>query len=281
MVNNYGLVSFSRPSESSGFFSNYFTVLSSMKEALDVNLLPFVDTSKSWFNPTCDFENDTVIDSSINPWDWWFVQNKEGALAKSIGICRDHIIHNPRYFVEQPNLPYFREVAQKYCIIQPHILHEEEILFDGLIKGKTTLGVLARGTEMLQHHLEYPKIAAQEWPKVLKFCLDQHPDIDNIFLVSDDGEIIESLISAFPQIRFIPHFFRSTVQTREAFKNAKEPWWLHSLTGDMSHRRRLGEECLIQARLLSRCDYFLGAHSGVTNAAHFFRNGPFKHSYTA
>lgn len=275
----YGLIAFGRPSESSGFYSNYFSVLSTIRQGLEKNLVPLINTTNSWFNPTCDFKEDTVTDPSINPWDWWFEQDIQQGNITHIGIERAFISHNPTHFLKLTDFPYFRDLADKYCKIRPHILQEEEELHKWFLKGKTTLGVLARGTEMLQHHKEYPKVEAKDWPGVIKFVLEQHPDVDNLFLVSDDVEIVKTVLTAFPQVRFLPHYFRSSNQDIKSFENALEPWWLYSPNGNPDHRKRLGEECLIQARLLARCEYFVGAHSGITNATHFFNKEPFKRSY--
>jgi len=281
MVTNYGHITFSSPSDSSGFFSNYFSVLSTMKDCVVQNLIPYVDATNTWFNPTCDFQNNTVSDSSINPWDWWFVQNtkEQSNPFIEVSLNRHHIPHVPKDFMRLPDRSEFKVVANHYCPIKSHILEEEESLYKKHIEGKNTLGILARGTEMLVHHLEYPKTSANIWPEAVRTCLEQYPDIDNIFLVSDDKNIISSVVSAYPQTKYLEHFFRSTNQTEEELSDKYKPWWLTSPDNNPNHRRRLGEESLIQVRLLSRCNYFIGSHSGMFNATTFFNETPFKHLY--
>lgn len=280
MSNSYGRISFARPSDSGGFFSNYFSVVSTIGVCMMKNLIPYVDCTNTWFNPTCDFKNDTVIDLSINPWDWWFVQSKEeGRKVIEVGLDRSGITHDPKLFLGHPNLPILRAIAKNFCKMQPHILDEEIVLYEEHIEGKTTLGILARGTEMLANHPEYPKAPAQAWPEIIKYCLDQNPDINNIFLVSDDRRIVESILSAYPQTKYLETFFRSTDQTEEELANKYSPWWLFSPNEDPNHRKRIGEESLIQTRLLSKCPYFVGSHSGMSNAVNFFRGVPFKANY--
>jgi hypothetical protein len=281
MTAKYGSIEFANPSDSGGFFSNYFSVISTMKDCAINGLIPHVDSTNTWFNPTCDFENNTVSDPSINPWDWWFVQStkEESTPFVKMGLNRYHIPHIPMHFMALPNMPEFKSIANQYCPIKSHILEEEELLYKQHIEGKNTLGILARGTEMLVHHLEYPKVSAKDWPEIIKLCLDQYPDIDNIFLVSDDKRIIESVVNAYPQTKYLEHFFRTTNQTEEELSDKNAPWWLHSPDNDPNHRRRLGEEALIQVRLLSRCTYFAGSHSGMFNATLFFNENPFKHVY--
>jgi hypothetical protein len=277
MNNKYGRITFPNPADSGGFFSNYFSVLSTMGSCIGRQLIPYVDSTNTWFNPTCDFENNLVSDPSINPWDWWFVQEKSPDNAYTdVGLFRGAISHVPKQFITNPNMPAFRKVAKDFCKIQPHILKEEEWLYKKHIEGKKTLGILARGTEMLVHHMEYPKSPAEAWPGIIAYCLSKNPEIDNIFLVSDDKRIIESILNAYPKTKYLKNFFRSTNQTEEELADKIKPWWL-SAPGDLlSHRKRVGEEALIQTRLLSRCQYFIGSHSGMSNAVNFFRETPFK-----
>lgn len=281
MSAKHGYITFSCPSDSGGFFSNYFSVLSTIGICAIKNLIPYVDSTNTWFNPTCDFENDTVLDSKINPWNWWFVQEekKESIVYENIGLDRTGIPHVPKVFISHQALPIFRGLAKDFCKIQPYILDEEELLYKEYIQNKTTLGILARGTEMLVHHKEYPKVTTEFWPDIIRSCLNNHPDIDNIFLVSDDREIIETITDAYPQTKYLRYFFRSTNQTEEQLSDKTKPWWLFSSDNIINHRRRVGEESLIQTRLLSRCDYFIGTHSGMFNAVNFFRENSFKTSY--
>lgn len=280
MSNSYGRISFSTPADSGGFFSNYFSVLSTMGLCVIKQLVPYVDLTNTWFNPTCDFKNNLVTDPSINPWEWWFIQEKqEGIPVEEVGLDRGGITHNPKDFVAHPNIPIFKDIAKHFCKIQLHILDEEILWYEKYLEGKTTLGILARGTEMLVNHLEYPKAPAQAWPEIIKFCLDQNPDINNIFLVTDDRKILESVLNVYPETKYLENFFRSSNQTEEELADKHSPWWLFSPTGDPNHRKRVGEEALIQTRLLSKCPYFVGSHSGMSNAVNFFREIPFKANY--
>jgi hypothetical protein len=275
-MNNYGIIEFDNPQDSGGFFSNYFSVLSTIGICVDNDLIPYVDASNTWFNPTCDFENNNVKDLSINPWNWWFEQSLDSPNnVYGVKIFREYISHDPSIFNTQPNLKSFREIAEDYFKIQNHILEEENLLYETYFKNKTTLGILARGTEMLLYHPEYPKVQLQSWPEVIETYLKANPDINNIFLVSDDNEIIDTIISKFPYTFYLKDFFRKTNQSKEMIDNKYMPWWLISPTNDPNHRKRLGEECLIQAKLLSRCKYFLGTYSGISNAVQFFNNDKF------
>lgn len=275
-MNDYGVIRFNNPGDSGGFFSNYFSILSTLVICLKNELIPYIDASNTWFNPTCNFEQNNVQNSDINPWDWWFEQSLESVNdAYEIEIFRDFISHNPLTFNTQLYLNHFRNLANNYLKIQNYIIEEENLLHEKYLKNKTTLGILARGTEMLLYHPEYPKVKLQSWPEIIEVYLNKNPNINNIFLVSDDNEIIDAIVSKFPETIYLKHFFRKTNQSKEMIDNKFMPWWLISPTNDPNHRKRLGEECLIQAKLLSRCEYFLGTCSGVSNAVQFFNNNKF------
>lgn len=277
MSDKYGIVTFNNPKDSGGFFSNYFSVLSTIGMCMHRNLVPYVDASNTWFNPTCNFETYTVGDSTINPWSWWFQQREEGTIeGYRVPIFRGFIDHNPLDFANQPNLPPMREIAAKHCKVKPHIAEEMFSLQNKYSIGEKTLGILARGTEMLHHHLDYPKVQLETWPDIIKNYLEEIGEVEKIFVVSDDKEIIDTISNAFDNVVYLEGFFRRTHQPQEALRDHLMPWWLTSPTGDPNHRKRLGEECLIQAGLLARCEYFLGTHSGISNAVHFFNNNTFR-----
>lgn len=274
-MKQYGLIKF--PDQAYGFFSNFFSVLTTIQESLNQNLTPYVDLSNTWFNSTYNLETDTVGDLSINPWDWWFVQSKEEDLVP-ITLNQTGINHEANAFFSNSNISYYRDLADKYCIIQPSILEKEKEFAKWYLEGKTTLGIMARGTEFLTHlDSDHPGTSINAWPKLIEDCLNKHPDINNIFLVSEDRRIIENILEVYPQTRYLPHCFRMTTQTEDDFVG--NPWWLTPPIEDPNHKKRLGEECLIQTHLLGRCQYFLGTNSGITNGAYFFNKIPFKKFY--
>lgn len=276
MGSRYGLIKFNRPSDSGGFFSNYFSALSSSGVCIAEGIIPYIDCTETWFNPTCNFEEDTVSDTTINPWNWWFKQSIEpGSIVYGIPLDRTPINHNPLTFSTQHSIDYFRAIAKDYFIVRDNILEEVEFFYKKYLENRINLAILARGTEMLVYHPEYPKVQLHSWADIIEKYLVDNPDIDNIFLVSDDSDIVNVIVEKFPDTVYLKHFFRKTTQSKEEIENKNKPWWLFSPTGDSNHRKRLGEESLIQALLLSRCQYFLGTCSGISNAVQFFNSNNF------
>ena len=172
---NYGRIHFEE-SPSSGFFSNYFGVISTMLDChFKYNLFPYVDTSTTWWNPTFNFETLTPEDLSINPWDWWFKQEKPLNIDSNVKINYSNISHVPNQFHSNPSLPHARAIDLEYCKLQPHIINKINSLEKKYFSNKNILGVMARGTEMLKFHKEYPKVTSNTWGDIIKDFLDNQP----------------------------------------------------------------------------------------------------------
>lgn len=272
------------PGASAGFSSDYLTVVSSYVLALNSNLRPYVDTSNTWFNPTFDFEKGVAEDSTINPWNWWFDQEEldTSIPTHNMGYSRDLIGHNPGMFMSQPGILLYAAVADSYLKPKQYIEDKIEKFYNENLLGKNVLGVVARGTENLFYHPEYPKVGANDWPDRIQEYLDKFPEIDTIFLgICDDNEILDAILNRFDNVVYLKDMFRKTTQTEEdVLGNTKKMWWVTPLEGSVAdHRKRLGEECLVATKLIARCDYFLGAYSGMSNISQFFNKKQFKCSH--
>lgn len=270
---------------SAGFSSDYLTIVSSVSLALSQGYLPYIDSSNTWFNPTYDFPSLSAQDMTINPWDWWFDQDIDGIdeNTPSFWINRGVLGHSPFTFMDQPNIDLCIKIAKEHIKIKKPILDKVDEFYNKNLKGKTSLGIVARGTEMLNAHPEYPKISADQWPYKIEEYIKKHP-VDVIFLgICDDNEILDSILSSFSNVVYLKDMFRQTTQSQQEISKVKWDeggvWWLTPLEGSIQkHRKRLGEECLLATQLISRCDYFLGSHSGMSNLSQFFNNKEFKNS---
>ena len=278
MNKNNAIITF--PQASAGFSSDYLTVASSIVYCLDRGTRPYVDTSNTWFNPTYDFEQKRSTDLSINPWNWWFDQTEldPTKINLEIGYSRDLIGHNPKLFMKQPNILLYAEVIDSYVKVKQPILDKIENYYNENLKGKNVLGIVARGTENLTYHPEYSKVYANQWPDKIAEYLDAFPEIDTLFLgICDDNEILDSILTRYPNTIYIKDMFRKTIQTQEdVLGNPNKMWWVTPLEGTVyDHRKRLGEEALMATKLIAKCDHFLGACSGLSNISQFFNKGQF------
>lgn len=263
----------------SGFSSNYFCALSSMITALHNNIIPYFNLTDTWFNPTFDFNTKESKDSTINPWNWWFEQEqlKKGDLIYDM-YARDYenISHHPKDFMNQDSMLLFAAASEVYMRPKKFILDQVESIYSDIIEGTKTLGIVARGTEMYFHHPEYPKVHPGKWPDEIKKYLEINDEIDNIFLVTDDPWIMESILNEFPKIKYVDNVFRKKSKKITGYDiDDTKPWWLTPDEPDPNHTRRIGAELLIQTKLLAKCDYFLGSHSGISNMVRFFNRNKF------
>jgi hypothetical protein len=282
----------------SGFFSNYFITLNTIMKGLGEGYSEFyVDLANSFWNP---FWNPALTNTyyeedgycilggiterwDINPWDWWFVQNKDGEMVftNPVRTWEDYIplTFDPKTFNQQDSLKVARPAATINLKIQPSILAEIDELAQSLSINENTLGVMARGTEMLFFHPEYIKVDNNSWGDIITSYLEKHINITNIFIVTDDNRILENIKEQHPNMKYLSNFFRRTNEDVESMKSNEtysNPWWIRD--SRLNHKMRLGEECLIQAHLLAKCGNLIGASSGFTNAAQFFSHPQFGNS---
>jgi hypothetical protein len=270
----------------SGFSSIYLATLSAIVEVLGKNLKPYIDSNKSWFNPTYDFKLQDSIDKSINPWEWWFDQDPlDASLSKYESYLNYiEIKHPPHEYLEVHNnetkTKYF-QIAQKYTPIKKHIQDKIDKFYNENLKDHKVLGVLTRGTEMYISHNEYKKLTPEEWPLTIEDYLTLNPGFDTIFLgVCEDYTILNSILNHFKdspyKVIYIKDAYRVTTKVN-IYDFSKGPWYLNPEKGDLlEHRKKLGEDVLIATHLLAKCEYFMYTYSTMATLTLLFNNQNFK-----
>lgn len=250
-----------------GFFSNYRICLEQLilhKES-GMDTIPYIDWSgTTWvegFNP---FESTHIV-NDYNPFDQWFDQQipqpGDEIIECTIPSNPDILDHSKDYFDSPDQLHRQQLVDKQYLKIKQPILDKVSAIWDKEFAGHTVLGVMARGTENYFHHPMYGIFTVDDYIKGIQKILQDNPQITKIFLASEDMEYISAMHAAFPQSYFIPDVFRTTDETME-YMNAVH-CWMNVSTKRNNHCKLLGEETIIQAKLLSKCDYIFGKHGGV------------------
>lgn len=250
----------------SGFFSNYRTILEGLM--LNENIMegiPYVDWSETaWvegFNP---FNGDILIKKE-NPFDFWFDQKiptDNDFIDEPINKERYVLIHHYEdYFYYTHILEKQREIENKYLIIKRPILDKVDEIYTNELKGHNVLGVIARGCEFNYHHPNYGVYSIYYYIESIKKILQENPQINKLFLVSEDSNYINLLKNSFPNSYFVPDVFRRTDETLEYMNSVF--LWPNVDTKRENQNKLLGEETIIQTKLLGKCDYLFGIHSGV------------------
>ena len=254
-----------------GFFSNYRICLEQLIAYHESNgtATPYVNWAHTtWvegFNP---FES-TNITTDVNPFDLWFDQ-KIPEITDTVIQCNegprpDIIDHAQHYFNEPKELERQQYVDRLYLKPKQFLLDKIDEIFKGEFEGHTVLGVMARGTEYNLHHPMYGIFDVNDYIREIKNILDKNPKIDKIFIVSEDTEYVNKISESFPSSYFIPNVFRRTDEPMEYTNRVH--CWPNVSTKRENHCDLLGQEVIIQTKLLGKCNYLLGRLSGILAGA--------------
>jgi hypothetical protein len=250
-----------------GFFSNYRICLEQLIHHHETNGIgkPYIDWSRTtWvegFNP---FESRTLIPNG-NPFDFWFDQHipREGdSVVKCTNGPRPDLIDHGKHYFDEPNQLLRQQTIDKlYIKPKQFILDKIEDIFDKEFNGHVVLGVMARGTEYNLHHPMYGVFNVNDYIAEIRKILEENKEITKLFIVSEDMEYVEALTQAFPNSYFIENVFRRTDETMEYINRVH--CWPNVSTKRENHCQLLGEEVIIQTKLLGKCDYLFGRLSGI------------------
>lgn len=259
-----------------GFFSNFFVSLSLALDTEKENLIPYIVLDKTIFTKYDKNKND------INSWNWWFEQQLPN--SDDIIVNLPYLNDNNFYYLPPPfyygtsileknklwnrnEINKSREFFNKYFKIHNHILLQIEEYYLKYLSGKINLGVMIRGTEFNVIHPQFGNQTIYDYISVIKNVLELHPDIENIFVVTEDSDYLKILEKEF-NIIFM-NVFRRVDQPLEYCKYNWE--WPYEYNLRSNHTKILGDECLIQTLLLGKCDYLICKENGISAGAIFFK----------
>jgi len=253
-----------------GFFSNYHIVLTTIMWCIEeFKIKPYVNLNHTaWvenYNPYLDY-------SPLNPvntWNWWFDQEIPTERDKVIPLLP---LSNPNTFFshteqfwKRKDIPYARSIVDKYIHIKSHILKQVDEYYEKYFKNHVVLGIMARGGEIFHHHPQYGNQTIETWIEYTRNIKKEHPEIDTIFLVTEDSNYIPIYLNEFPDTLYLKDVFRRTKEKLEYM--IEFTLWPCIAKPRENHCQLLGDECLTQALLLSKCDYLLVKHCNTTNIA--------------
>lgn len=253
----------------SGFFSNYRVCLEKIMLHLERKDegIPYVDWNHTlWLDRWNPIET-WIPPVSYNPFDYWFEQE--------IPETSDNIImgqwevpfiidHTKDYF-KYGNIEPQRSVDEQYMIPKKYILDKIETIYEKELKNEVVLGVMARGCEYNHYHPMYGIFQIDDYVREIIKILKEHPEITKLFIVSEDSEYVERLSKEFPNSYFMPDVFRRTDETMDHMNSIF--FWPNISTKRENQNQLLGEEVIIQTKLLGKCDYLFGRHTGVLAGA--------------
>lgn len=154
--------------------------------------------------------------------------------------------------------------VDKYIKIQQEILDEVKSI--KLNWGENILGLHIRGTDMKNTSNHPIPVSLERYKKEVDEMLDNY-EVNKIFCCTDEEEILQYFLNAYKKL--IVHTSSLRSLDGLAVHTNKEIVREH-------HNYLLGKEVLIDALLLSKCDYLICGHSNVAYGAMVFNKNQYE-----
>ena len=268
-----------------GFFSNYFWVMGHVAFAEKMGYIPVVDMENY---PTLYSEGEPV-DGTNNAWNYYF-ENIGNVGLDEVYASGRYVVGKDKYLTKYAEkysmfpyrypsermIAYYAPIIKKNLRIKESLVNEYKREWIEKTSGSNNiLGIHIRGTDM-KNNLGHPMPATvSEYIRRTHEMLEKHPDINRIFLATDENEIKEAYEQEFEGSA-------ATLFMNEAFRawddGHVKKTGLHEMKLDNPrphHKYLLGKEVLRDAWFLSRCQYLLCGHSNITNVAILWNEGKY------
>jgi hypothetical protein len=234
-----------------GFAGNIFITLNALTHLGEGDKL-FVDMETH--ECVCT-EKDVKLHDTNNSWEYYFDQTtiNEGETIKHMDSLISANIHyeNRDVFMYPKNFVALKEKFFDSFQLKPYLVKLLDDYYNENIKGKVTLGMQVRLTDMKHYHNVSPVSSYIDRVKVI---LKNKPEIEQIFLATDDGTIIESIIESLD----IPVLYYEDMFRADAVNPHLHPYDRFKADREQ-HRYKLGVECIQEIFTLSKCDYLFKA----------------------
>lgn len=153
------------------------------------------------------------------------------------------------------------QMMKQYIHIRPELLKEFQIEAELVLGNGNILGIHHRGTDYKKGYNGHPKMMQIEQGIAQAEKILKEYEIDNIFLATDDEEMLESYKNAFgSRVRYFSDALRSASDVSVAFSQDNRKY----------HHYILGREVLRDVYVLSKCTCLLSGKSQVSYFANIF-----------
>jgi hypothetical protein len=240
-----------------GLFSNIFAVINHLvwckKENKDLVIY--------WCNKKCFYGVPYGYNGSKNIWEYYFEPLSENIYQKKDiihydyyapdgqGIDIDFKNYHKNFSYEYRS--FINTYFEKYVHIKPTIIQKINDFYQKNIARKKTVGIHVRRTD---HNQETPHI------NLLRYIEAARKFKNFQFFVATDDERV---------LNFFKHYLSAPVLYYDSFRSIDDTA-LHKFNNHVTNRALMGEQVLIEAKLLSMCDVLIHSVSNVSLAALFF-----------
>jgi len=167
------------------------------------------------------------------------------------GYWRNHLPDDPESWYGEMRRKGHRYVSE-YVKVRPEILAEVEDFHGRHMKGHRVLGAHIRGTDMRYA----PQVPLDRFQREIDEMFKR--GFQRVLVATDQQQYIATLEKEYGDRLIYQDCLRST--------DARNPMWLQQRSPAQQ-----GKEVLIDALLLSRCEFLLKSPSAVSEFAHYFR----------
>ncbi len=246
-----------------GFFWSFFGVLNNLYWCDLHGKIPVVWWGRnSWCLYYQEEEYNGVKD---NAWEYYFEPVSSLTYSPEDKIYSSHYVQDnliswfdEKQYASLLDKPYKRKVntlINKYIVLKPCVKDKIDKFYEEQMKGRKVIGIHLRGTDKKSEVEPIPieKICAMVNESTKELT-------DRVFLVCTDEA---KLLAGARQL------LDGTIITYDVFRST-DGIAVHINTNHGYSMAKLGEEVLIEAILLSKCDMFFHTCSNVSSAVTFF-----------
>ena len=277
-----------RPELGAGFFSNYWWVMGHIVFAKKLAYIPVVDMK----NYRTLYSEDKPVRGETNAWNYYFENVDRASLEEAYASGR-YVFAEERPLNKYANrfcgseyrfpsgraIDFYFPVIKKHMRIKPELEKEFERQWTYETAGCHVLGIHIRGTDM-RNDLGHPVPAeTQKYIEQAKRLMSQYPEIDRIFLATDEENILYLFEEMFGEKAQKPFVFWNPAFRNQRKQEQGKATGIHEQKPEYErehHRYRMGLEVLRDAYCLTRCDYLLCGHSNITNVVILWNNHRYK-----
>jgi hypothetical protein len=234
-----------------GFAGNIFITLSALSFVNDEDRL-YVDMETN--ECICTVNTDTLLHNTNNSWEYYFDQvkiNNDDEVKYMDSMVRGDLIYNdinsfmnPKDYINL-KIKFFNNFK-----IKQYIIEEINEFYKNKLNGKITLGVQIRLTDYTHGGHNFPPF--ETYLNRINEILLEKPEIEQIFLATDDGKVIPKLKESLD----IPILYWEDMFRADDINLHLNPYDRLESNRDL-HRYIMGIECMKEIFTLTKCDYFL------------------------
>ena len=213
----------------------------------------------------CTEENFNKFNTS-NCWEYYYDQISLPKGAEIISSLKTDF-DKPNFDYRDVNLSDYSNLQSKFnksFKLKDYIKEELDLYYNNVLKGKQTLGVHIRLTDMAHHNNRYynNKNPLDSYINKIKFILSENTNINQIFIATDDSKVLPIIEKSFNIPVVYHNLYRATnerdhIDPYERYEDDRE-----------FHKYHMGLECIKEIYTLSKCNYLLKAPvSAISNTA--------------